>query len=149
MKIGELMRQNIPTAKLNTTLEEAVYMLADSDISGIPVVDEEGKLAGIVTEHDVIKLVLPSYEIVKPDESSKMDYDFLMAARADQVRNKPVSSFMTKDVIAVAEDYPLISATSIMLIKKLKVIPVVRDGAPVGMVTRIDLAQAILRLKVD
>ncbi|MDI6829467.1 MAG: CBS domain-containing protein [Armatimonadota bacterium] len=149
MKIGELMRQNIPIAKLNTTLEEAVYMLADSDISGIPVVDEEGKLAGIVTEHDVIKLVLPSYEIVKPDESSKMDYDFLMAARADQVRNKPVSSFMTKDVIAVAEDYPLISATSIMLIKKLKVIPVVRDGAPVGMVTRIDLAQAILRLKVD
>ncbi len=143
------MRKNIPTAKLDTTLEEAVCMLADSDISGIPVVDEEGKLAGIVSEHDVIKLVLPSYEIVKPDESSKMDYDFLMAARADQVRNKPVSSFMTKDVVAVAEDYPLISATSIMLMKKLKVIPVVRDGAPVGMATRIDLAQAILRLKVE
>ncbi|MCL6520081.1 MAG: CBS domain-containing protein, partial [Armatimonadetes bacterium] len=91
--------------------------------------------------------VLPAYEIVKPDESSKMDYDFLMAARAEQVRNKPVSSFMTKDVVAIGEDYPLISAISIMLMKKLKVLPVIREGAPVGIITRIDLAQAVLRLR--
>ncbi|MCL6519705.1 MAG: CBS domain-containing protein, partial [Armatimonadetes bacterium] len=61
MKVGELIRQNIPTATFDTTLEKAVSMLAESDISGIPVVDNDGKLAGIVTEHDVMKLVLPAY----------------------------------------------------------------------------------------
>jgi len=147
MNIGELVRRDTPIAGLNTPLQDVVRMLAESNVSGIPVVDDEGKLAGIVTEHDVIKLILPSLGIVKVDESSKMDYDFLMAARADQVRDKPASSFMTKDVIALTEDYPLISATSTMLLKKLKVLPVVRDGAPVGVITRADLAQAILRLE--
>lgn len=148
MRVGDLARRDIQTATSDTPLERIVALLAESGSNGVPVVDKDGRLVGLVTEHDVIRIIAPAYELGKPDESSRIDLDFLLAARVDQVRDKPASSFMTKTVVSLGEDEPLFCATSTMLLKKLKVVPITRDGIFVGMVSRIDIAQALLKMSV-
>jgi CBS domain-containing protein len=144
MKIGNVMKRDVPTVTEKATLGEVVRLMASSGTSGVPVVNSEGILVGIVTEHDVIKTVVPSYEF-KPDESSKLDYDFLLHKRALQVRDNRVSMVMTQNVLALTEDDPVIKAMSTMLMKKIKILPVVDEsGFYVGMVSRIDVAQAVL-----
>lgn len=149
MQIKHLMNSNAVTVNENATLAEVVHALAESGASGIPVVDSEGALQGIVTEHDVIKTVMPSLELVKTDDSSRINFDFFLAMRVRQVKDKPVSSIMTRNVMALSEDDSLMKATSAMLMKKLKVLPVVCDGRVAGMVSRTDIARALLQTQTD
>jgi len=148
MTVGDIARRDVRTASTDTSLEAIVGLLAESGSNGVPVTDAEGRLIGIVTEHDVIRVIVPAYELGKPEESSKIDLDFLLAARVDQVRDRPASSMMTTNVISLEEHEPLFRATSMMLLKKLKVVPVTRDGVFVGIVSRIDIAQALLGVRI-
>ena len=145
MTIKDLMERDVVTVTEDATLEEAVRLLEKSRNSGLPVVDSEGNLLGIVTEHDIIRMIVPSYEASMSEENSKLNMDFFLNARADQVRSKPVSSVMTRNTITLTEDDPVIKATSTMLLKKIKVLPVVRVNKVVGMISRINVASALLK----
>lgn len=142
--IKDLMNRDVPTVSEKDTLGTVVRLMAASGVSGVPVVDEDGMLLGIITEHDIIKVVVPSYENVREDESSRLNLDFFLQTRAQQVREKAVASVMSRNVVALAEEDPAMKAASAMLAKKYKVLPVARDGRLVGMVSRIDIAHYLL-----
>ncbi len=144
MRVRDLMERDIVTVTEETKLREVVRVLSASGVSGIPVVDDNRRLVGIVTEHDVIKTLMPTYEEIISEESAKLDVSSIIT-RAYEVRDTAVSTLMTRNVITLEEDDPVIKAASTMLIKKLKLVPVVREGEPVGTVSRIDIAQALLQ----
>ncbi|HUV04209.1 MAG TPA: CBS domain-containing protein [Armatimonadota bacterium] len=144
MTAKDFMRSPAITIDREATLREAIALLSSHRISGLPVVDDQGDLVGIVTEHDIIKGMLPTYEDIISADASFLDPG-LMQSRIYQVRDNAVSSIMTTNVVALEEDASLLKAASTVILKKVRWLPVVRNGKPVGIVSRIDIMQALMQ----
>lgn len=144
MNVRDAMRRDVVTISQDAPLRQAVRALSTAKVSGLPVVDDSGRLVGIVTEHDVVQAIMPTYEEIVSEEYAVLDFDYVVS-RFHKVRDIPVSSIMTRNVVAVSEDDPLVKAASLILIRKVKRLPVVRGEELVGIVSRIDIVEAVLQ----
>ena len=144
MKVKDILRSPAITIGQESTLREAVELLSKSGVSGLPVVNAEGQLVGIVTEHDIIKALLPTYEDILTAGVVLLDAG-LMEDRVYKVRDNPVSSIMSTNVVTLAEEDTILKAASTVILKKIKRLPIVRDRKPVGIVSRIDIVQAVMQ----
>jgi len=144
MKVKDIMRSPVITISRDATLRQSVALLSSARVSGLPVLSDEGDLVGIITEHDVIKAMLPTYEDILATDAALLDPS-LMADHIFKVRDNPVSSIMTENVVTLEEEDSLLKAASTVILKKVKRLPVVRGKKPVGVVSRIDIVQAAMQ----
>jgi len=122
------------TIRENVSVEEALRLMHSEDIRRLPVVDKQGKMTGIVSELDLLK-VSPS-----PATSlSVYEIPYLLA----KIKMKDV---MTEDVVTVTEDTPLEDAARVMADNKIGGLPVLRDGKVVGMITETDMFKTFLEM---
>jgi len=148
MNAGEVMSRNPIAVSVETGLAEAVRLMLDHRVSGLPVVDGQVGLVGILTEGDLLR----RGEIDTAGRRSRW-LDLLATPgrlAGDYVRThaRRVGEIMTRDVVGVAEDAPLAEVVRLMERHRIKRVPVVRDGALVGIVSRADLLRALRRLLV-
>lgn len=132
MKAMEVMRAHVVTILATATLAEAVDVMDLYQVSALPVLDSEDRLAGVVTEHDVVGWLLP--------EAPGRPVD------AGAVR---VSDMMTAPAVAVDEGADVMDAVRLMLGRRIKRVPVTSGGRLVGMISRIDVCQAILEGRLE
>lgn len=138
--VREVMTRRVVSASPQTTFKEAVRLLERNRVSGMPVIDRDGKLVGIVSEADLLNKA----EKREPDsyvlESRRHHLDRSRAAALD------VASAMSRDVATVRADAPIALAARQMHSRGFKRLPVVDpDGHLVGIVTRSDLLNVFLR----
>lgn len=134
MLVKDRMSKPPITVRENVGVEEALRLMHSEDVRRLPVVDKHGKMLGIVSELDLLK-VSPS-----PATSlSVYEIPYLMA----KIKMKDV---MTKDVITVTEDTPLEEAARVMADNKIGGLPVMRDGKLVGIITETDLFKTFLEM---
>ncbi len=143
MRVLELMHTHLVTVQPDDTLRDAVDKMDLYQVSGLPVVDDEGRLVGVITEHDIIRELLPHPGESESDEQYRAEWQDL-ATRAARVRNMPVKQAMTSKVISVDENTDVLEAAGIMLQHKVKRLPVTANGKLVGIISRIDICQAVL-----
>ena len=115
--------RNVISISADASVFDAIKMMADESIGSLVVLDENGGLAGIVTERDYARKV-----IVKGRSS----------------RDTRVADIMTTDVLTTSCEHTVKSCMEIMTEKKLRHLPVVEDGRVVAMVSIGDLVQAII-----
>lgn len=123
-KIAECMDQVVPTLKPDTPILKAVSFLLRHRVTGAPVVDFKGKLLGIITETDLLKLLTEGVRSKPPAEMK-------------------VSDFMTTDVVTVPSNADVYYVAGILNERKFRRLPVVDDGKIVGAITRFDLLRVI------
>ncbi len=121
------MKSPVLTIGPEATLEEAYAFLLQKGIRHLPVV-EEGRLVGILTDRD-IRLATSALNPKGPCPGST-----------------PVREAMTKEVVTADPLDPVEEAARVMRVRKIGCLPVVEDEVVVGMVTGIDLLDALLRL---
>jgi CBS domain-containing protein len=146
MNAGEVMSRNPITVPAATGLAEALRLMLEHGVSGLPVVDDKAGLVGILTEGDLLRRA----EIGTEEKRSRWIELLTMPGRlaGDYVRThaRHVGEVMTREVVSVAEDTPLAEVVRLMERHRIKRVPVVRDGALVGIVSRADLLRALARL---
>ena len=135
MLIRERMTRNLVLCQPNLPVNEAFDLMKKERIRRIPVVDKNGRLAGIVSDKDLLRVspspatTLSAYEI--PYLLSKVK----------------VSDVMTRKVITVTEDTPIEDAARIMVDNKIGGLPVVNESdAVVGIITETDIFKTFLEL---
>ena len=147
MNAGEVMSRNPIAVPAEAGLEEALELMFDHHISGLPVVDGKGGLVGILTEGDLLR----RSELGTAGQRSRW-LDLLITGRlaSEYVRThtRRVSEIMTREVVSVAEDTALTEVVRLMERHRIKRVPVLREGALIGIVSRADLLRAIRRLLV-
>lgn len=150
MRAHQIMTRKVITVKADTSIREAADLMLHHHISGLPVVDEAGKLLGIVSEGDFMR----RSEIGTQGPRIRW-LDFLMGpgkSAEDFVHayGRKVGEIMTKDdLFTVTEDMPLEQLVRLMEREHVKRLPVLRGDALVGIVTRSDLLRAVASLARD
>ena len=150
MRAHQIMTRNVTTVRADTPIKEAARLMLQQRISGLPVVDENNRLVGIVSEGDFVR---------RSEIGTQRPYigwlDFLWGpgkAAVDFVKenSRKVGDIMTRtDLITAAEDLPLDEFVQLMERHNVKRLPVVRGDTLIGIVTRTDLLRAVAAFAKD
>ncbi|THB77064.1 MAG: CBS domain-containing protein [Desulfobulbaceae bacterium] len=144
----DIMTREVITVSKSTSVKDLARILVANNISGVPVIDENGVLVGIVTESDLIfqnkKLQIPpvitildSFLFLHTPE--KMEKEMMKIAGAS------VSDIYTSEVITISPETPLDEIATMMTDKKIHTLPVVTGNRKmVGIVGKKDLLRTIL-----
>lgn len=142
MKVRDLMTTEPITATPETGLKEAARAMLDARVSGLPVVDGDGRLVGIVTEGDFLRQ--------EATRDQPYRFSLLDALFGDQPPAHPgaetVGEVMTEQVLTVAPDTNLGEAARVMANRKVNRLPVIDGGGVlVGIISRADVMSAFTK----
>jgi CBS domain-containing protein len=142
---GDLMTRDVAVVHPETSLLEAVKLMAQRRISGVPVVDSDGKVVGMLSEGDLVRWHEGYSErqarwLDMLAEGVQLAPAFLEGIRDQQ---RKVKSVMSPGALTVTEDALARDVAHLMYTKNIKRVPVLRDGALVGIVARSDLVRAL------
>jgi CBS domain-containing protein len=143
MRAVDVMVREVVTIHPDTDVAEAVKLLGEHDVSALPVVGADGKLVGMLSEADLIHRVEIGTETHRPWWLESLTGASTLAAEFAKSHGKKVGEIMTESVVAVSEDTPLADIASLFERKRIKRVPVTRDGVLVGIVSRSNLIQAV------
>ena len=143
MKVGDAMTKDVVTISEDTPVGEAARIMRDRDISALPVVDKAGRLAGIVSEGDLIRELLPRYTELFEEDRYRVDAEYT-ESRAAALCHKPVGEIMTRGVFTIPEDAPLLKGAALLQLKHIKRLVVMRGDEIVGLLSRRDISNALL-----
>jgi CBS domain-containing protein len=143
------MSSGVVTIPTDATLSEAASILADNGIGGTAVVDGDGRVAGMVTETDLLTQA-QSYAAVPRLMRTDGGRDLVLADVGDAYREgwaRPVRDVMSWPVITVREEDPVVAAADLLVTHDVRRLPVLdHDKRPVGMVCREDILRIVSRL---
>lgn len=143
MKASDVMVSPVVTVKPNASVKDVANLFLERRISAVPVVDDQGKLAGIVSEGDLIHRSEIGTERRRPWWLLLISDDRALAADYIKAHAVKVDDVMTRNVITAAPDTSLDEIAMMMERNSIKRVPIVRDGQLVGLVSRANLVQAI------
>ncbi len=116
-----IMTTEVITVRRQTPISRVIETLLENNVTGLPVVNDDMTLAGVITEKDILHLLFGL-----KDNSAK------------------VEDFMTKDVVSFEQDEDLIAICECLVQNNFRRVPIVSDGKLVGIISRKDIIKYIL-----
>jgi CBS domain-containing protein len=143
--VQSVMTRNVVTIGPEASIRTAAKIMATNRVSGLPVVDSEGRLVGMVSEMDLLRsreatADKESWWLNMLAEGEKMSPEYVEYVRSS---NNQVRLVMHAEVTSISEDMPLSEVARLIVDKGIKRLPVVADGKLVGIVSRADLVRAL------
>ena len=145
MKISDCMKQNVVSIRETATIREAGGIIVGKHIGLLPIVDEYGRLIGVVGLRDLLNLELPDFVRFVDDLDFVHDFGAVENTRPSaETLNKSIKTLM-REAITVEEDCGLLRAYALMLQQNLHDMPVLsKDGKLIGIASRVDIGTSIL-----
>lgn len=143
MRVEEIMNKNVTTVTADEDLAKVARLICGHKVAGIPVVDEEGGVVGIVSEKDILRSMYPSYAEFTENPSEHMDFE-RMEERAIDLYSMKVRDVMSANPVTVTPDCPVMKAASMMVARRFRRLPVVDGGRLVGIVSQGDVHCALI-----
>jgi CBS domain-containing protein len=143
MRARDVMTRAVATTTPETTVEKVAKLLINLRISGIPVLDRNGRLVGIITEGDLLRRAETGTERQCSRWSELFSANSRLAEEYIKSHARRVEDIMTREVVCVEELASLGEIAELMETKRIKRVPVVHNGKIVGIVSRADLLQVL------
>lgn len=122
LKAAQIMEMDVVAAHLNTTWHDMARTMTERGFGDVPIIDDDKKLVGIVTEFDLVKMLMQSKDI----------------------KEITAKDIMTSDPVVVTGESSMSEIIDLIETKHLIRLPVVKDGKLVGIVARRDVILAFL-----
>jgi CBS domain-containing protein len=149
MKASDVMTRPVTTVGPDDTVAHAVRLMLQKRVSGLPVVDSAGRLVGMVTEGDFLRRSEIATQRKRPRWLEILMGHGKLADEYTRSHGRKIHEIMTEDPISVGEDASLEEIVSVMEKRRIKRVPVVRDGRVVGIVSRANLLHALASLSKE
>ncbi len=147
LKAKDIMTADVITVKPDETIEDLARLLIEHKISGAPVVDDDGHIIGVVTEHDLIKknkrfhipTIIRLFDAYFLLDSNKVEDEIkkMVAITVDEICNKKV--------VSLTEETTLEDIATIMDEQNIHLLPVLRDNKVVGIVGKADVVGSMTK----
>ncbi len=147
---GQIMSAPVISVCPDTPLRRVIDLMLEAGVSGLPVIDMQGALVGIVTEGDLLRRVELGTERRVPRWVQYLRSPGRLAEEYAHAHGRTVETVMSGTVITVTEDTPLQAIVETMTRGRIKRAPVLRGSSVVGMVSRADVVRALgIALEAD
>ena len=147
MEVQELMRVHVNSITPDAALPDAVDMMDLYQVVIIPVVDEESRPIGVVSESDIEEaLLIPFNAGASDSRATAAERAERMRLSARAAREIRIREIMSVPPVTVDEHTDVLEAASMLQTRGLKRIPVTSDGRLIGTIGRIEVSQAILEI---
>jgi CBS domain-containing protein len=137
------MVRAVATTTPEATVETVARLMINLRISGVPVLDRNGRLVGIVTEGDLLRRAETGTERRYSRWSERFSANSRLAAEYIKSHARRVEDIMTREVVSVEQLASLAEIAELMETRRIKRVPVVHAGKIVGIVSRADLLQVL------
>lgn len=143
MKAIDVMVHDVVTVEPDEDVAEAIKLLAEYDVSALPVVDADDNLVGIISEADLVRRKEIGTEKRRTWWIEALIPASMLAEEFAKSHGRRVSEVMSTDVVSATEETPLDEIATLLEKHRIKRIPILRDGKLVGIVSRSNLIQAL------
>jgi len=123
LEAKDVMTKKVICIGKDTPIVEAIRLMANKNVTGIPVVEDDMTLIGILSEQDVLRL----------------------CHTVDEEKDRPVEQFMTQPAVHFDVDKPLLDVCFCLRDNAIRRVPVTSDGKVVGVISRSDIIKYILQ----
>jgi CBS domain-containing protein len=144
MKAADVMTRQVITISADASILQAARLMLQNRISGLPVVDQQGQLVGVITEGDFLRRAETGSERHRPSWLEFLVSPGRLADEYVHTHGRKVEEVMSRSPQTICEDASLEEVVRTMVHKKIKRVPVMRDGMLVGIITRADLLHALV-----
>lgn len=141
MTIEEVMTRNVITVGPTTPIHKAAQLMVEHGVSGLPVVNDDGRLVGVVSEGDLI--LRQKRRGKRPWWRRFFEDGERLAREYQKAIGTTVGEVMTRRVVSISPVWGIETAASILQNRQIRRLPVVLDGQLVGIVSRADLIKAL------
>jgi CBS domain-containing protein len=149
MQVRDVMTRRVIAVAADDTILNAAQTMLQNAISGLPVTDAAGNLVGVVTEGDFLRRAELGTQRRRPRWLEFLIGPGRLADEYVRACGRKVQEVMTEDPCTIAEDDSLENAVDLMERRRIKRLPVLRDGKLVGIISRSNLMRALVSLARD
>ena len=146
MKVSDVMTQKVISVLPSGGIADAIRLMLDNRISGLPVIDGESRLVGMVTEGDLLRRAETGTTRRRARWLEFLLSPGKLAEEYTHTHGRHVDEVMTRDVVTTTEAAPLDRVVELMERNRIKRLPVVRGGKVIGIVSRANLLHALVGL---
>ena len=140
MKVRDFMSAPVVAVRSDLPIAEAARLMLDRTLGGLPVIDSNGLVVGMVTEHDLLRRDAKSQ---RPHWLQLMVEREEVTGEAARFRDAKVEDVMTRNPLTVVEETSIDDACRLIRERHIKRLPVLRDRQLVGIITQADLIRAL------
>ena len=144
----DIMTKEVLTVNPETSIADLSKTLENRQIGGVPVVDKDGRLVGVITQSDLLER---ARDLEMPPAINILDFHFYLQIpshllrKLEKMLGTSVGDCMTPDPVTVAPDTPVSQIAALMAKQKVHTIPVVKAGKIVGIIGKMDLVRAMVQ----
>ncbi|OLR94442.1 CBS domain-containing protein [Actinokineospora bangkokensis] len=142
MRVRDVMTRPVVTVRPDTPLREAVTLVTEHGYAGLPVVDEDGRVIGVVGESELLRCVVDPDDVADPLVGDVVGGQVRVGSPVDR---EVVGDVMVRPVEVVGPDVEAAVVAGTMLTSGTRCLPVVERGLLVGVVARRDLLRTLVR----
>ncbi|QGU95575.1 CBS domain-containing protein [Clostridium bovifaecis] len=149
MLAKDIMKREVVSIKEDETLKDVVEMMIKHDISGLPVVNNSGKIVGIISERDILRHGKKIFMTESINLLEIMLYEQRPESYEEELSEAlklPVKKIMVKSIITADENEPVGEIALIMMEEGVNRVPILRNGELVGIIGREDIIRTIAAL---
>ena len=144
--VADVMTRDVITVTPDTSLRDLAEILAQKHINGVPVVDDHGKVLGVVCESDLVSqdkpLHIPTVFVIL-DSVIPMENPWRLEKEFKRITATKVGDIYSRPAVCVTPDTDLSKAAALMSDRKLYTLPVVQGGKLVGVVGKADVIRSL------
>jgi len=145
MKVSDIMQREVDYVSPSQTVLEAARLIFGHGHNGLPVCEgKEKKIVGFITDQDILSKFFPSMQEYVEDYGNIRDFE-KMEEKVKEILGWKVSKIMSKNIILIREDEPVLKAQSIMQVKDVGRLPVVdKKRHLIGIVSKGDIFRVLV-----
>ena len=144
MNAADIMTRTVVSIAPTASIIDAMRLMTGQHLSGLPVMDADGRLVGIITEGDLLRRVEMGTERAQSGWRAFLRGPALQAQDYVHSHGRRVEDVMTRDVLTVTGAAQLTDVVGLMETRHIKRLPVVADGRLLGVISRADLLRVLI-----
>jgi CBS domain-containing protein len=147
MGVSKFMTKDVISCNQNQTVADAAKVMIDKNIGGLPIVDDEGNLVGMITESDFVgkKVDVPHAMVSLTQLLGQTHYKGTVEEIFEKAKSSLLKDVMTTDPQTIDLPADLSVASSLMLKSNVSRLPVVDNGKLVGIITKRDILKSFAK----
>ena len=144
MQVRDIMTMYPVYIRIGENMRRAAEIISISEVSDLMVIDYDNKFIGVLSEGDLIRAILPSFdEVLRAGGTLNDAFKFFVQKGHDLV-NRPIDPLVIHNAITLKTTDDIAQAAIIMVEKQIRRLPVVDDGKLMGTVSRSDICRAVI-----